>query len=58
MPLAARILVLSLALMAATCGQKGPLTPPANLDSAAASQTAEILKTGMAEAQTEAVRSA
>lgn len=30
MPLAARILVLALALMAATCGQKGPLTPPAH----------------------------
>jgi len=28
MPLAARFLVLTLALMAATCGQKGPLTPP------------------------------
>ncbi len=28
MPLAARILVLSLLLLAATCGQKGPLTPP------------------------------
>lgn len=30
MPLAARTLVLALALMAATCGQKGPLTPPAH----------------------------
>ena len=30
MPLAARILVLALALTAATCGQKGPLTPPGN----------------------------
>lgn len=28
MPVPARILVLSLLLLAATCGQKGPLTPP------------------------------
>lgn len=28
MPLSARILVLSFLLLAATCGQKGPLTPP------------------------------
>jgi len=28
MPLPARIMVLSFLLLAATCGQKGPLTPP------------------------------
>ncbi len=41
MPLAARILVLTLALMAATCGQKGPLTPPAQGSLTEAPQTSD-----------------
>jgi len=45
MPLAARILVLALALMAATCGQKGPLTPPAHsglIDESQADRATEV----------------
>jgi len=54
MPLAARILVLALALMTATCGQKGPLTPPAQSSLTEASRvdpdrpaatTAKLIKT-------------
>jgi len=41
MPLAARILVLALALMAATCGQKGPLTPPSQSGLAPKSEAIE-----------------
>lgn len=40
MPSAARILVLSLALLAATCGQKGPLTPPDSSANASANASA------------------
>ena len=42
MPLAARILVLALALMAATCGQKGPLTPPAQSHATGVPQVSDV----------------
>lgn len=58
MPLAARILVLALALMAATCGQKGPLTPPAHSGLAEEPHADEISTTVTNAAVVEAARRA
>ena len=58
MPLAARILVVTLALMTATCGQKGPLTPPANAGLITVPQAGDASSMTQSRARIEAAHSA